>query len=277
MIARRAQVSELTAAPPTSTTMRIAFNRKAMLTEPLHAFSATHRVHAVDPSILSAVAVQTDESQVSVMQDPVREFHVDPRLLSATTRVQLSDLETAPTVSTVTTTSDLHVHFEHCLVVLTRTMSGKKWWHEDLVADNGWYVPGMGQGELVDQPADPGEAHCLPRALLLVRNVSLTGSWTADALSTMSQPVPWFGPFLMTPPAPGTITTDLSGAQQTTVVGAGTQVIGVLCTPLPTLPPRNDPSVAPDNGPLPRRTYGTAPGPASPATTTSDPDPSVNA
>ena len=232
----------------------------------------TRQVRRVDPSILSAVAVQTDQSQISVMQNPVRQFHVDPQLLSAATRVQFSDLATAPTVSTVTTTSDLHVHFEHCLVILTRTMAGKSWWHQDLVADNGWYVPGMAQGELVDQPASTTEAHCLPRALLLVRNVSLTGSWTADALTTMSQPMPWFGPFLMTPPAPETITTDASGAQQTTVVGAGTQVIGVLCTPLPILPPRNDPSVAPDNGPLPRRTYGapaTAPAP-------STPDPSVN-
>ena len=242
--------------------------------KPVRAFAVARQVRRVDPSILSVAAVQTDESKVSVMQNPVRQFHVDPQLLSAATRVQFSDLATAPTVTTVTTTSDLHVHFEHCLVLLTRTMSGKKWWHEDLVADNGWYVPGMAQGELVDQPADLGEAHCLPRALLLVRNVSLTGSWTADALSTMSQPVPWFGPFLMTPPTPETLTTDASGAQQTTVVGAGTQVIGVLCTPLPTLPPRNDPSVAPDNGPLPRRTYG--PPAATPAPAPSEPDPAVN-
>jgi hypothetical protein len=273
MLARRAQIAELTLAPmsalrtslapavavespavaalPEDAHLVMAPRTLSLTAQPVREFAADRMVRTVDPRLLGSAASSASESEVSVVDTPVREVRFDPELLGAVTRVQLSDIVTAPAVSTVTTTSDLHVHFEHCLVTLTRNLASHPWWHPELVADDGWYVPGMTRGELVAKPPDPTQAHCLPQALLLVRDVSLTGEWTADALATMSQPVPWFGPFLMAPSSPpptetATATTDAT--QQTTVLGAGTQVIGVLCTPLPVLPPCDDPSTRAGGG-----------------------------
>jgi hypothetical protein len=171
-------------------------------------------------------------------------FEVPP----AKAHIDLDAVVTAPTVDTSTTKStDLHVHLEHCLVTITRRLSGRPWWHHELVRDEGWYVPGMHRGDLVPEPASPDVAHCLPRALLLVRNVEISGTWTADARVALTSAAPAIGPFLM---SPASSTMAAGATQETTVLGIGTQVIGVLGTPMPVLPPQSDPHVVdgPDGG-----------------------------
>ncbi|MFJ4840453.1 peptidoglycan-binding protein [Streptomyces sp. NPDC088746] len=147
----------------------------------------------------------------------------------------------AATTSAPTAGGDLRIHFEHSLVRLVRRFAGASWWHPQLTAEPGWYVPGMRRGQLVPDPPGDGTAHCLPQALLLVRDIRITGSWTAEAYAALGAAAPAFGPFLLRSGA--VPTADNPGT--TTVQGLGTQVIGILGTPMPTLPPIDDPGRPP--------------------------------
>ncbi|MFG3350492.1 peptidoglycan-binding protein [Streptomyces sp. NPDC048001] len=154
--------------------------------------------------------------------------------------------EPAPEPSATTTPTsggELHVHFEHTLVRMVRRLAGTPWWHPELIEDPGWYLPGMRRGQLVPAPPEGGTAHCLPQALLLVRDVRITGSWTAEAHAALDSAAPAFGPFLLHPGTGSPATADGSGT--TTVLGLGTQVIGILGTPMPALPPTDDPGKPP--------------------------------
>jgi hypothetical protein len=188
-----------------------------------------HIVSAVNPEVSTSLQTR----------------HIDPELLRlkiapAPSHIPLEVIDQSPSVDASTTlNSELHVHFEHSLVTITRALSGKRWWHAEFVRDDGWYIPGMRRGELIPDPPAPDMAYCLPRALLLIRNLEITGTWTAEARSALSSEVPSFGPFLL---RPSSQESDASAVQTTTILGAGTQVIGVFATPLPALPPQDDPS-----------------------------------
>ncbi len=199
---------------------------------------------------------QTGRGRIAVVRrptDPVLEplpappqLTPDGELARQLVHVNLEDLVTQPAVSTATTSdSSLHVHFEHILLTITRQLAGTPWWHPELLAEPCWFVPGMKSGAMVPLSADPAYAHCLPLSLLLVRNVSLTGTWSTEARSAMNSGVHFFGPFLM---APTTQTTDSDSTEQTTVLGLGVQVIGELGGPLPALPPMDDPATGPAGG-----------------------------
>ncbi|MFB7335707.1 peptidoglycan-binding protein [Streptomyces adustus] len=149
-----------------------------------------------------------------------------------------------PTANTLTGGGELHVHFQHALVRMLRRFSGLPWWHPELIADPGWYLPGMRRGQLVPDPPENGTAHCLPQALLLVRDVHITGSWTTEAHAALGAAMPSFGPFLLQPGSAASLAAD-GGLGTTTVLGLGTQVIGILGTPMPALPPVDDPGRPP--------------------------------
>jgi hypothetical protein len=180
-----------------------------------------------------------------------------PDILSRSRQVRLGDLETEPAVSVVTTQDTaLHVHFEFMTVAITRRDAlGKQWWHPDLLQERSWYVPGMAAGALVAPTDDPGFGWCVPQSLLLVRNVTLTGVFSQEAQATMGTGLHYVGPFLLGPPQ--VVGTEAGQIQQTAVVGSGIQVIGELCSPLPVLPPMNDPYLPTPPDPAPA---GAAPG-----------------
>ena len=192
-------------------------------------------------AVSGPIALQVSLSESAPTVNPARE---ELQLSLPVSRLLLADIVAEPTVPTVTTTSSkLHVHFEHTLVTITRRLGYVQWWHPEFVADDGWYVPGMHRGELIPPP-DATTAHCLPRALVLVRNVAITGQYTAEAEAAFNGPNAMFGPFLL---APSNIagSNDASSSQETTVLGLGIQVIGILCSLLPVLPPQDDLSSAP--------------------------------
>lgn len=149
---------------------------------------------------------------------------------------------TAEVSVTGTPTDDggLHVHFAHSLVRMVRRHAGMPWWHPEMIAEPGWYLPGMRRGQLVPAPPEDGTAHCLAQALLLVRDVRITGSWTDQAHAALGGAAPAFGPFLLRSGA-----VPSGDARTTTVLGLGTQVIGILGTPMPALPPMDDPGRPP--------------------------------
>jgi hypothetical protein len=165
---------------------------------------------------------------------------LDSSLVDRLATIQLHDLVHTAAVTEITTSgSELHVHFEYCMLTITRRIAGSRWWHPDLVADDDWYVPGMKRGDMIKESTDDAYAHCLPQGLLIVRNVKFSGSWTAEARSTMQNSVSFLGPFLMG--FPTTSASSTSDVEQMSVLGVGIQVIGELCFPLPPLPPRDDP------------------------------------
>ena len=186
----------------------------------------------VEPTT-AAEAAPTVEPAVTLLTT------LDPSVIEQLSHVHLVDLVGEPATSTVTTQdSELRVHFEFLAVTITRRLAGVRWWHPELLAEPSWYVPGMAQGGLVPADDDPDRAWCLPTTLLLVRNVSLTGTWSQEAAGAMDTAVHYVGPFLMGPAQH--VETASGEVQQSTMVGSGIQVIGELCTPLPPLPPTAD-------------------------------------
>ena len=171
---------------------------------------------------------------------PIQRLQLNAALADRLSMIQVHDIAQAPEVTQVTTTdSDLHVHFEYCLVTITRKLAGTPWWHTDFIAEDDWYVPGMKRGDAVPEASQEGFAYCLPQALLLVRNVAFTGSWSDEAKEGLANQVSYLGPFLMR--AQTDLQSSSSSTEQVSVLGAGTQVIGELCTILPTLPPQDSP------------------------------------
>ncbi|WP_020577108.1 hypothetical protein [Actinopolymorpha alba] len=181
--------------------------------------------------------------QVRQARVTVPAAELNPSVLRRLAVIQAADLSSQPAVAeSVRKNSELRVHFEYCLLTITRRLAGNRWWHAEFIADDGWYVPGMKRGELVEEPTEEGYGRFLPQALLVVRNVSLTGSWSDEARLTMSNnPISYVGPFLTRTPVSTESSTGT--AEQLTVLGAGVQVIGELCSPLPPLPPQSDPEL----------------------------------
>jgi hypothetical protein len=205
----------------------------------LFARGAAMHSMAFKPNMVDVVKTAPPAAAVTTAPG-VHPVQFNAALVDRLSMMQVRDFVQAPEVSQVTTTdSDLHVHFEYCLVTITRKLAGTPWWHTDFVAEDDWYVPGMKRGDAVPEPAQQGFAYCLPQALLLVRNVAFTGSWSAEAKESLANQVSYLGPFLMR--AQTDLQSSSTDNEQVSVLGAGIQVIGELCTILPTLPPQDSP------------------------------------
>jgi len=177
-------------------------------------------------------------------EEAIYAIEYDPDVLEQLATIQLDDLLSQPVITETTTRdSELHVHFEYCLLAITRRVAGNRWWLQEFVTEDDWYVPGMKRGDMVKESTKEGYGHFLPQALLVVRNVSLTGSWTDRARESMRNGVAFLGPFLTHLPASAEASAEAT--EQVAVLGVGMQVIGELCAPLPPLPPRDDPELAP--------------------------------
>lgn len=231
------QPIELMSVAPSPIAVRAAdtVNLRTANLRPVTRQLTSNRRHLMDPEAPPFVVVGHTGDVA-----PVRTF--DKTMLDKLAAVQLHDLVRSPAVTEVTTSdSELHVHFEYCLLTITRRLSGTPWWHSDLISEDDWYVPGMKRGDMVKPSTDEAYAHCLPQGLLLVRNVEFRGSWTAEARATIENGISFLGPFLMQ--APQTTTVSTSNVEQVSVLGIGVQVIGELCFPLPPLPPADDPAL----------------------------------
>jgi hypothetical protein len=153
--------------------------------------------------------------------------------------VRMADTVTLPPGTRATRTgTELHVHFKYCIVNITRRLAGVHWWHEGLIAEDDWYVPGMKAGDMIPGPPDDAHAYCLPRSLLIVRDFRCTGAWTETTKAAFSNNVSYIGPFLL---GSGGLTTAASASTITnTIEMAGAQVIGALYLPMRALPPQGD-------------------------------------
>jgi hypothetical protein len=157
-----------------------------------------------------------------------------------------------------------NLSLQHMLVMIDRS----PWWHNDLVIDTGWCVPGMAKGAWVAAPPSANQADALPIALLLVQNLQLSGSWSSDDTAALTAPGRMLGPFNLGGAAIAT-----GGDGTVTISVPGMFLVGLFCQRLPVLPP-NDGTVATGSGgdtavtPAPTPTpQSTRPPPTPPPTT----------
>jgi hypothetical protein len=145
-----------------------------------------------------------------------------------------------PPSTTTQQSTSVTMSVEHTLAIVDRT----PWWPETLIADPEWYIPGLPRGTYVGVPSDPANSpFALPVAIVLARNVSLQGTWTAaDATSLITSGVS-FGPF-------GLNSAQVTSSNEVTTVSIpGISLIALWCEPLPVLPPTDASTIAAASAP----------------------------
>jgi hypothetical protein len=197
---------------------------------------------------------------------PVQDLRTLPVNLDYTTV-----LSQAPAVQnvTATTSSSLVVQLEHSCVSLRRAFGGQSWWDGVFLADRGWYVPGMPSGALVaaapsptarpDETTPDQQVFAVPVGLIVVRNLSVHGEWSAEAAQALSSSSASIGPLTLFGASSAS-----SASGTSTYSRPGMQVVALLCATLPMLPPIDDPSMAPASTASSGASMG-LPGPRSPA------------
>jgi hypothetical protein len=141
--------------------------------------------------------------------------------------------------------SSLTAHFEYMAVTIGFTAAGRSTWDGVFLADRGWCIPGMGSGLLLPSPdvaAASGTAplaYGLPTALIVIRNLKVSVLWTGQEQASV-QSGGYLGPFSL---ANASAITAADGSS--TYSNPGMQVVALLCSHLPALPPVDPPDVAP--------------------------------
>jgi Papain-like cysteine protease AvrRpt2 len=87
-------------------------------------------------------------------------------------------------------------------------------------------------GTTLDQPV-----FAIPGVLIIVRNLSVSGQWSARATQALSSSSASIGPLTL-------FGATSSAGRPTTYSRTGMQVVALLCATLPMLPPNGDPSMA---------------------------------
>ena len=128
--------------------------------------------------------------------------------------------------------SELSLSMRYSLVQLTRS----EWWNDMWLRRADWYAPGVKRGEIVPGTALTARDVGIPVALVLTKDVKISGTWTEvdkSAAASHTSIGPW------------QINDSHSEFHQdgnaTTLAIPGIQIVGLVCQMLPTLPPIDDP------------------------------------
>jgi hypothetical protein len=137
------------------------------------------------------------------------------------------------------------VHFAYMSATIGFMAAGASIWNGAFLADTSWCVPGMTKGGLLPAPnvaAAPGEgtlSYGLPIAIIVVKNLNISVKWAGQEQTALGNSGGFLGPF------------SLAGASATnapdgtwTYSRPGMQVVALLCSHLPVLPPNDAPDVA---------------------------------
>jgi hypothetical protein len=180
----------------------------------------------------------------------------------------------APPPAPPAPSSTITVQLQHQCVTLGYMTGGVSWWDGAFLADAGWYIPGMTRGALLPIPQatalNPDLAYGIPVALIVVQGLTVTGNWTGETAASLGS----VGPFSL---QGATATSGNDGA--VTFSRPGMQVIALLCSQLPILPPADAPeptvTTPPATTPLtPTTPAATPPVETTPAATPSTATPS---
>jgi hypothetical protein len=132
--------------------------------------------------------------------------------------------------------ASISVRLEHQCVTLGYLSGGSPWWSAAFLADVNWYIPGMARGGLLPAPqptADRADlAYGRPVAMIVVKDLEISGNWTNEGAGSVGS----IGPFSL---VGATTTPGTNGVM--TFARHGMQVIALLCSRLPVLPPVDAP------------------------------------
>jgi hypothetical protein len=134
---------------------------------------------------------------------------------------------------------ELNLSLEYCFVQVSR----EAWWNDAVLRMPRWYAPGCRSGAFSSGASVGGLPLGVPIAMVLTRNVSVTGQWS-EADRSAAESHTSFGPWSMHDSA-------MSYEESTdtaTLTIPGMQVVAVVCALLPQLAPADDPVLGPAAG-----------------------------
>ena len=164
----------------------------------------------------------------------------------------------------------MSVTFDYMSATIGFTSAGISIWDGVFLADPNWYVPGMPRGGLLPAPniaAPEGQAplvYGLPTSIVVVKNLNISVQWSGQDQEALSGNG-FIGPFSL---AGGLPPSESNGTW--TYSRPGMQIIALLCSHLPVLPPADAPDVV--QAPPPAPATSTPPTPSSDGTDSAAPD-----
>jgi hypothetical protein len=191
-----------------------------------------------------ATAVKPPPAPVQAPPRPVQPAHIAAPNAINEMPVMMHPVRPAPQPQTVpppppAPSSTINVQLQHQCVTLGYMQGGVSWWDSAFLGETDWYIPGMTRGALL--PLPPPEAgstdlaYGLPVALIVVQGLTVSGDWTNEPVTAPGS----LGPFSLQ----GATTTSGNNGS-VTYTRPGMQVIALLCSQLPILPPVDDPGPA---------------------------------
>ncbi|GHH73109.1 hypothetical protein GCM10018781_36740 [Kitasatospora indigofera] len=208
-----------------STLVRIAFPDPPQEQDPTVGLS---RLRLLDRPDVAQLLQESGTPQVAA--EPAGPELLDPLLVVRAAR----ELDRS-TVGRSAAGTSLAVTFEYSQVQLSRP-----WWDGLLLHSTGWELPGFPAASLGPGPSG-GQAPPwgLPVGMVLVRNVTIAGSWSREQLDTVEGSIA-FGPFSLL----GRQVEQSADAASVKVTVNGMQLFAWLVEVLPQLPPGVVPSPA---------------------------------
>ncbi len=239
--------------PPTSSTGPPREPPPVFSSRFAHEALATTLTERVTPlAALVPASAQTPRLEAAVFRRGYMPARFDAQRVFANAQVVVPEVSAAPT-DTVT------ISLEHQMVTLAYLQAGQPWWNGTFLNDAGWYVAGMGRGGLLPPRSDlGGSTFGLPIALVIVRNLQVTGSWSAAAASALQSGAASLGPLSLA----GVAGRAGPGGVGVTYPADGMQVVAMFCSRLPVLPPVDAPGYAPPASAAPASPPVDAPAPA---------------
>lgn len=146
-----------------------------------------------------------------------------------TTRASVAQVA-AQTAPQPVESASFKLSFDYCLVHLRRS-----WLSGDFLAMPGWYVPTARGGDYsTGSPLNKGWFAAIPTAFIAVKNLVISGSWSANDVTAAGNSAA-FGPFSLL---------GISASQSGVLTNPGVQIIAWICSPQAKLPPDDDPKLA---------------------------------
>jgi hypothetical protein len=145
-------------------------------------------------------------------------------------------------------TSSMTVSFQYMSVTIGYMAAGIPVWNGVLLADANWCVPEMPKGALLPAPdpslqQDHGPlSYGLPISLIVVKDLTISVKWSGQDKAALGGSGGFIGPFSLAGVTPAS---QPDGSWNYTQPGM--QVVALLCSHLPVLPPQDAPDLAQAN------------------------------
>lgn len=192
-----------------------------------------------DAAMISSNAAATPVANLHVAQ--WRSAAIQGRLpVRLDSRLLFTGATTVVSTETTAQSSSMAVHLEHQCVTIGRFTAGQPWWNGVFLTDAGWYIPGMSRGGLLP-PTDgieAGSTYAIPIAMVIVQNLRVSGKWSQSAAAALRAPGGTMGPLSLF----GAVATTEADGITVTYSHDGMQVVALICSPLPVLPPIDTPT-----------------------------------